>query len=113
MNVKDGGMMLVTALTPDLRWQSGGAELSLRVHGAPSQPQVAQPLQCAGSPQSGWTTLLLTSASCTVYLCYFPFDVCSTSMCRHDSLTVSGPLLLLVMQQVRDVESHIPRLTYL
>ncbi len=40
MSVKDGGMMLVTALTPDLRWQSGAAELSMRVHGSPSRPQV-------------------------------------------------------------------------
>ena len=34
MSVKDGGMMLVTALTPDLRWQSGAAELTLAVRGA-------------------------------------------------------------------------------
>lgn len=40
VSVKDGGMMLVTALTPDLRWQSGAAELSMRVHGSPSHPQV-------------------------------------------------------------------------
>jgi hypothetical protein len=40
VSVKDGGMMLVTALTPDLRWQSGAAELSLRVHGSLSEPQV-------------------------------------------------------------------------
>ncbi len=40
VSVKDGGMMLVTALTPDLRWQSGAAELSLHVHGSLSQPQV-------------------------------------------------------------------------
>ena len=40
VSVKDGGMMLVTALTPDLRWQSGAAELSVRVHGSPSHPQV-------------------------------------------------------------------------
>ena len=39
MSVKDGGMMLVTALTPDLRWQSGAAELTLAVRGAKSQPQ--------------------------------------------------------------------------
>ena len=39
MSVKDGGMMLVTALTPDLRWQSGAAELALSVRGAKSQPQ--------------------------------------------------------------------------
>ena len=42
VSVKDGGMMLVTALTPDLRWQSGAAELSMRVHGSPSHPQVIQ-----------------------------------------------------------------------
>ena len=39
MSVKDGGMMLVTALTPDLRWQSGAAELTLSLRGAKSQPQ--------------------------------------------------------------------------
>ena len=39
MSVKDGGMMLVTALTPDLRWQSGAAELTLSVRGVKSQPQ--------------------------------------------------------------------------
>lgn len=46
MSVKDGGMMLVTALTPDLRWQSGAAELSMRVHGSPSHPQVCALMQC-------------------------------------------------------------------
>lgn len=40
VSVKDGGMMLVTALTPDLRWQNGAAELSLHVHGSISEPQV-------------------------------------------------------------------------
>ena len=39
VSVKDGGMMLVTALTPDLRWQSGAAELTLSVRGVKSQPQ--------------------------------------------------------------------------
>jgi hypothetical protein len=43
VSVKDGGMMLVTALTPDLRWQSGAAELALRVRGPTSQPQVCRP----------------------------------------------------------------------
>ena len=40
VSVKDGGMMLVTALTPDLRWQSGAAELALSVRGVKSSPQV-------------------------------------------------------------------------
>ena len=40
VSVKDGGMMLVTALTPDLRWQSGAAELALSVRGVQSSPQV-------------------------------------------------------------------------
>jgi len=40
VSVKDGGMMLVTALTPDLRWQSGAAELALSVRGIKSSPQV-------------------------------------------------------------------------
>ena len=40
MSVKDGGMMLVTALTPDLRWQSGAAELAMSVRGVKSSPQV-------------------------------------------------------------------------
>ena len=40
VSVKDGGMMLVTALTPDLRWQSGAAELALSVRGSQSSPQV-------------------------------------------------------------------------
>ena len=40
MSVKDGGMMLVTALTPDLRWQSGAAELAMSVRGVKSRPQV-------------------------------------------------------------------------
>lgn len=43
VSVKDGGMMLVTALTPELRWQSGAAELALSVRGAKSQPQVRPP----------------------------------------------------------------------
>ena len=40
VSVKDGGMMLVTALTPELRWQSGAAELALSVRGVKSSPQV-------------------------------------------------------------------------
>ena len=40
VSVKDGGMMLVTALSPELRWQSGAAELALSVRGIKSSPQV-------------------------------------------------------------------------
>ena len=35
MRVKDGGMKLVGILTPDFRWQSGNADIELRLHGRP------------------------------------------------------------------------------
>ena len=35
MRVKDGGMKLVGILTPDFRWQSGSADIELRLHGRP------------------------------------------------------------------------------
>ena len=35
MRVKDGGMKLVGILTPDIRWQSGNADIELRLHGRP------------------------------------------------------------------------------
>ena len=54
MSVKDGGMMLVTALTPDLRWQSGAAELALSVRGVKSQPQVIPSCRMSGL-YSGFT----------------------------------------------------------
>ena len=35
MTVKDGGMKLVRILTPDFIWQSGKADIDLRLHGQP------------------------------------------------------------------------------
>lgn len=35
MHVKDGGMKLVRILTPDFRWQSGNANIRLKLHGKP------------------------------------------------------------------------------
>ena len=35
MHVKDGGMKLVRILTPDFRWQSGNANIRLKLHGRP------------------------------------------------------------------------------
>lgn len=37
MHVKDGGMKLVRILTPDFRWQSGNANIRLKLHGLAGQ----------------------------------------------------------------------------
>ena len=40
VDVKDSGMMIVTTVTPEFRWQSGTAAIQLRVHGPLSNPAV-------------------------------------------------------------------------
>ena len=40
VDVKDSGMMIVTTVTPEFRWQSGTAAIQLRVHGPLSGPAV-------------------------------------------------------------------------
>ena len=40
VDVKDSGMMIVTTVTPEFRWQSGTAAIQLRVHGPLSSPAV-------------------------------------------------------------------------
>ena len=38
LSVKDGGMALLTSVTPDLRWQGGQAAVELRLRGSLEQP---------------------------------------------------------------------------
>ena len=38
LNVKDGGMALLTSITPDLRWQGGLAAIDVRLRGTVEQP---------------------------------------------------------------------------
>ncbi|KAK9862508.1 hypothetical protein WJX84_009406 [Apatococcus fuscideae] len=40
ITVRDGGMALLTTLTPDFRWQSGSADITLRVHGSLERPEM-------------------------------------------------------------------------
>lgn len=40
VNVKDSGMMIVTSVTPDFRWQSGTAAIQLRLSGPLTGPTV-------------------------------------------------------------------------
>ncbi|KAK9804274.1 hypothetical protein WJX72_004315 [[Myrmecia] bisecta] len=40
VGVKDAGMVLLSTVLPDLRWQHGTADISLRVHGALARPTV-------------------------------------------------------------------------
>ena len=35
VTVKDGGMKLVRILTPDFNWQSGNADIDVKLHGQP------------------------------------------------------------------------------
>ncbi len=46
VDVKDSGMMIVTTVTPEFRWQSGTAAIQLRVHGPLSSP-AARDLACS------------------------------------------------------------------
>ena len=40
VDVKDSGMMIVTTVTPDFRWQAGTAAIQLRLSGPLSGPMV-------------------------------------------------------------------------
>ena len=51
VDVKDSGMMIVTTVTPEFRWQSGTAAIQLRVHGPLSSPAVT------GSAHMGRATI--------------------------------------------------------
>ena len=60
VDVKDSGMMIVTTVTPEFRWQSGTAAIQLRVHGPLSSPTVCPPyltLHCWSSAPSAATDL--------------------------------------------------------
>ena len=43
VDVKDSGMMIVTTVTPDFRWQSGTAAIQLRLSGPLTGPTVRPP----------------------------------------------------------------------
>ncbi len=47
VSVKDSGMMVVSALAPDVRWQAGSADVDLRIHGPLARPAVAGTAHCA------------------------------------------------------------------
>ena len=51
VHVKDGGMKLVRILTPDFRWQSGSADIKMRLHGRPAS------LALDGGAQVGKATI--------------------------------------------------------
>ena len=40
LNVQDGGMAILTSLTPDIRWQQGSAKVAVRLSGALDKPTI-------------------------------------------------------------------------
>ncbi len=57
VDVKDSGMMIVTTVTPEFRWQSGTAAIQLRVHGPLSGPAVRRARLCGRQQPSIWRLL--------------------------------------------------------
>ncbi|KAK9840821.1 hypothetical protein WJX81_007219 [Elliptochloris bilobata] len=69
VSVKDSGMRLVTALSHDVRWESGAAEVSLQVSGDMARPRVEGAAQLSKAALvCPWTRYPISNLSATVRL---------------------------------------------
>lgn len=79
VSVKDSGMRVITALVPDVRWQSGTADVALRVHGPLTRPAVSGAAHCARA-----------SVACPAVL-KFPMTGLGANVRFADNAVVVGP----------------------
>ena len=69
MHVKDGGMKLIRILTPDFRWQSGNADVELKLHGQTGNLALNGGLHASkGTISSPFLKYPMTNAAASIHL---------------------------------------------
>ena len=69
MHVKDGGMKLIRILTPDFRWQSGNADVELKLHGRTGNLALNGGLHASkGTISSPFLKYPMTNAAASIHL---------------------------------------------